>query len=76
MRSVYNSKEDKPLANEGLFGIVDSSVLNAFVIFTHNTPGFGGNRKDKRKKFLKEMSKSLIVPQAKRRLVTLQAPYL
>ena len=50
------------------YGIVDSSALNAFVIFTHNTPGFGGNRKDKRQKFLKELFKSLIVPQAKRRL--------
>ena len=23
------------------YGIVDSSALNAYVIFTHNTPGFG-----------------------------------
>ena len=29
------------------YWIVDSSALNAFVIFTQNTPGFGGNRKDK-----------------------------
>ena len=56
------------------YGIVDSSALNAFVIFTHNTLGFGGNRKDKRQKFLKELFKSLIVPQAKRRLVTPQTP--
>ena len=54
------------------YGIVDSSALNAFVIFTHNTPGFGGNRKDKRQKFLKELFKSLVVPQAERRLVPLQ----
>ena len=58
------------------YGIVDSSALTAFVIFTHNTPGFGGNRKDKRQKFLKELSKSLIFPQAKRRLVTPQAPQI
>ena len=54
------------------YGIVDISALNAFVIFTHNTPGFGGSRKDKRQKFLKELSKSLIVSQTKRRLVTPQ----
>ena len=54
------------------YRIVDSTALNAFAIFTHNTPGFGGNRKEKRQKFLKKLSKSLIVPQAKRRLVTPQ----
>ena len=37
------------------YGIVDSSALNGFVIFTHNTPGLGGNRKDKRQKFLKKI---------------------
>ena len=56
------------------YGIVDSSALNAFVIFTHNVPGFGGNRKEKRLKFLKELFVLLIVPQAKRRLVTPQPP--
>ena len=56
------------------YGIVDSSALNAFVIFTHNTHGFGGNRKDKRQKSLKELSKSLIISQAKSRLITLQTP--
>ena len=53
-------------------GIVDSSALNALVIFTHNTSDFGGNRKDKRQKILKELYKSLIFPQAKRRSVTPQ----
>ena len=56
------------------YGIVDSSALNAFIIFTHNKPGFRGNRQDKRQKFLKELSKSLIVSQAKRRLATPQTP--
>ena len=56
------------------YGIVDSFALNAFAIFTHNIPGFGENRKDKRKKFLKKLSKSLVFPQAKRRLVTPQTP--
>ena len=74
MRSVYNSKKDKSLANEVFYGIVDSSALNAYVIFTHNTPGFGGNKTNKRQKFLKELSKSLIIPQAKRRLITPQTP--
>ena len=56
------------------YGIVDSSALNVFIIFTHNKPGFRRNRQDKRQKFLKELSKSLIVPQAKRRLATPQTP--
>ena len=56
------------------YGIVDNSTLNAFIIFTHNIPGFRGNRQDKRQKFLKELSKSLIVTQAKRRLATFQTP--
>ena len=56
------------------YGIVDSSALTAFISFTHNKPGFRGNRQDKRQKFLKELSKSLIVPQAKRRLATPQTP--
>ena len=56
------------------YRIVESSALNALVIFTHNIPGFGRNRKDKRQKFLKELSESLIIPQAKRRLVTPQTP--
>ena len=62
------------LANEGFYGIVNTSALNAFAIFTHNTPGFGKNRKDIQQKFLNKLSKSLIVPQAKRRLVTPQTP--
>ena len=49
--------------------IVDSSALNALAIFTHNLPGFGRNRKDKRLKFSKELSILLIVQQAKRRVV-------
>ena len=53
------------------YGIVDSSALNAFVIFIHDVPGFGGTGKT-RLKFLKELSISLIPPQAKRRLVTPQ----
>ena len=56
------------------YGIVDSSALNAFVVFTHNTPGFGRNTKDKQQKFLKELSKLLIIPQAKSRLITPQTP--
>ena len=72
MRSVYNSKKDKLLAKRVLYGIVDSSAVNAFVIFTHNTPGFGENRKDKRQKFFIELSKSLAIPQAERKLITPQ----
>ena len=56
------------------YGIVDSSAFNAFVIFTHILPDFGGNRKDKRLKFLKELFISLIVVLAKCRLVTPTTP--
>ena len=56
------------------YEIKDSSALNAFVIFTANIPFFGGNRKNKRLTFLKELSISLIAPQAKRRLVIPQTP--
>ena len=56
------------------YRIVDSSALNAFIIFTHNKPGFQGNRQDKRQKFFKELFKLLIIPQAKHRLATPQTP--
>ena len=37
------------------YGIVDSSAQNAYVIFTHNTLGFGGNKTNKRQKFFKKI---------------------
>ena len=54
------------------YGMIDSSALNAYLIFTHIVLAFGGNRPDKHSKFLKELAISLIVPHAKRRLVAPQ----
>ena len=56
------------------YGMVDSSALNAYLIFTHIVPIFGEKRPNKQSKFLKELSISLIVPQAKPRLVAPQTP--
>jgi hypothetical protein len=44
------------------YGIIDSAPLNAFLIFTENLPNFGEHKKDKRRKFLKELALALIVP--------------
>jgi len=46
------------------YGIIDSSALNAFVIFTENVPNFGEHKKEKRQKFLKELALALIIPHA------------
>ena len=54
--------------------MVGSPAINAYLIFTHNVPVFGEKRPDKRPKFLKELSISLIVPQEKLRLVAPQTP--
>ena len=48
--------------------------MNAFVIMKKNDPDFAGNRDDERVFFLKSLSRSLIVPQAKSRLEIIQTP--
>ena len=50
------------------YGIIDSALMNAFIIMKKNDPGFAGNRDDERVFFLKSLSRSLIVPQAKSQL--------
>jgi hypothetical protein len=52
--------------------MIDSAALNAFVIFTENMPNFGEYKKDKRKKFLKELALALIIPDARQRLLKVQ----
>jgi hypothetical protein len=54
------------------YGMIDSAVLNAFVIFTENMPNFGEHKKDKRKKFLKELALALIIAHARQRLLEVQ----
>jgi hypothetical protein len=52
--------------------MIDSAALNAFVIFTENVPNFGEYKKDKCKKFLKELALALIIPHARQRLLEVQ----
>jgi len=54
------------------YGIIDSSALNAFVIFTENVPNF--HKKEKRQKFLKELALALIIPQARQSFEVQQTP--
>jgi len=49
------------------YGIIDSAALKAFVIFTENVPNFGEHKKEKRQKFLKELTLALIIPHARQR---------
>jgi len=50
------------------YGMVDKAAMNAFVIFTENVPNFREHKKDKRKKFLKELALALIIPHARQGL--------
>ena len=75
MRFVHNSEKNKLLANEVFYGMIDSSALNAYLIFTHIVPVLGGKRPDKDSKFLEELAISLVVPHAKHRLVASQTLY-
>jgi hypothetical protein len=56
------------------YGMTESAVLNAFVIFTENVPNIGENKKDKRQKFLKELAPALIIPHARQRLEVQKTP--
>jgi hypothetical protein len=69
---VHHGKKDKPLANRLFYGMIDSAALNAFVIFTENISNFREYKKDKRKKFLKELALALVIPNARQRLLEVQ----
>jgi len=56
------------------YGIIDSSTLNAFVVFTENVPNVGERKKENRQKFLKELAIALIILQARQRLEVQQTP--
>jgi len=56
------------------YGIIDSSALNAFVIFTENLPNFGEHKKEKRQKFLKELVLALVIPHERQRFEVQQTP--
>jgi len=44
------------------------------VIFTENVPNFGEHKKEKRRKFLKELAFALIIPRARQRFEVQQTP--
>ena len=49
------------------YGIIESTALKAFVIFTENVLSFGEHTKEKQQKFLKELALDLIIPHARQR---------
>jgi hypothetical protein len=53
------------------YGII---ALNAFVIFTENVPNFAEHKKEKRQKFLKELTLAVIIPQVRQRFEVQQTP--
>ena len=56
------------------YGILDCSIVNAFVIMSANVPAFAANKRDKRTYFMKSVARSLIEPYAKQRLYGIQTP--
>lgn len=57
------------------YGILDCSIVNAFVIMSANVPAFAANnKKDKRTYFMKSVARALIEPYAKQRLCAIQTP--
>ena len=58
------------------YGMLDSSLVNAFVISNANNPNFLVKKKDKRIRFMKIVAQSLIEPHARVRLQAKQTPKL
>ena len=56
------------------YGILDYSIVNAFVIMSANVPAFAANKRDKRTYFMKSVARSLIELYAKQRLYGIQTP--
>jgi len=54
--------------------MTDIAALKAFVIFTENVSNFGEHKKEKRQKFLKELTLALIIPHARQRFEVHQTP--
>ena len=57
-----------------VYGIIDSAVLNAFVIFTENVTIFGERKKEIRQKILKELALASIIPHTRQRFEVQQTP--
>ena len=56
------------------YGMLDSSIVKAYVILLANKPGYSSNRKDKGVCFIKSVARSLISPQVQQRLQAQQTP--
>ena len=54
------------------YGILDCSIVNAFVIMSANVPAFAANKRNKRTYFMKSVARSLIESYAKQRLYGIQ----
>jgi len=66
MRSLYTmARKTNRWPMRLFYGIIDSAVLNAFVIFTENVPNFGEH---------KELALALIIPHACQRFEVQQTP--
>ena len=56
------------------YGILDCSIVNAFVIMLANVEAFAAKRRDQRTYFMKSVARSLIKPYAQQRLHAIQTP--
>lgn len=56
------------------YGILDSSIVNAFVIMSANVEAVAAKRRDQRTYFMKSVARSLIKPYAQQRLHAIQTP--
>lgn len=56
------------------YGILDCSIVNAFVIMSANVEAFAAKRRDQRTYFMKSVARSLIKPYAQQRLHAIQTP--
>ena len=76
MRFVQTARKPNRWPMKVFYGMINSSVSNAYLTFTHIGPAFGGKRPDKHSRFLKELAISLIALHGKRRLVAPQASHI
>ena len=56
------------------YGILDCSIVNAFVIMSANVEAVAAKRRDQRTYFMKSVARSLIKPYAQQRLHAIQTP--
>ena len=56
------------------YGMIESAVVNVYVIFIKNVPNYASKTLDKRNKFLKEVAVILVTSYASQRLDVHQIP--